>query len=40
MTEGKLEKYAAACVLAAFAAFGAWVVLKYMLPALCPVLAG
>ncbi|MBR5445342.1 MAG: AI-2E family transporter [Clostridia bacterium] len=40
MTEGKLEKYAAACILAAFAAFGAGVVLKYLLPALFPVLAG
>ncbi len=40
MTEGKLEKYASACVLAAFGAFGIRLVLEYLLPALFPVLAG
>lgn len=40
MTEGKLEKYAAACILAAFGALGAALALKYLLPALFPVLAG
>jgi len=40
MTEGKLTKYAAACVLTAFGALALWLGLRYLLPALLPVFVG
>lgn len=40
MAEGKLIKYAAFCVLAAFGVLGCWLAVRYLVPAFLPMAAG
>lgn len=40
MTEGKWEKYASVCILAAFGTAAAWLAVRYLVPVLLPMVLG